>query len=202
MVRILHISDLHAKVVPEGDHEGAEQERLVALLLQQIADQERIVAALLRDVAEQDQATAFDLVIFSGDLAHDGSKRGLERGRELLLDPLRAVLPDRHIVLVSGNHDVDRAAISDVFELGLRQKLVTWEGASEVVRSPSDFAQAIRRLSNWNDFHGEWYVDTAEVSAADPLAFLHRIEIGGASVGVAAVIQRGVRGATTIGVGS
>jgi 3',5'-cyclic AMP phosphodiesterase CpdA len=59
-MRVLHISDLHASSTVD-------------------ADQEEIVAAALSDIRSRDREVSIDLVVFSGDLAFDGSAESLKR---------------------------------------------------------------------------------------------------------------------------
>jgi 3',5'-cyclic AMP phosphodiesterase CpdA len=79
-MRVLHISDLHAR-------ESAP------------AAQGLLVEKFLEDVSKQEQEGQIDLVLFSGDCAFDGSSQGLTAARQLLLEPLAMLLPDRPVVL-------------------------------------------------------------------------------------------------------
>jgi 3',5'-cyclic AMP phosphodiesterase CpdA len=72
--RLLHVSDLHA-----GTHEEREVERALARLVERLEPQ---------------------LVVASGDLAHRGRRRELERAAELL----RSLGPP--VLAVPGNHDL------------------------------------------------------------------------------------------------
>jgi 3',5'-cyclic AMP phosphodiesterase CpdA len=166
-VRILHLSDLHAPV--EAD-----------------LDQVRIVEACLADIARQDAEARIDLVVFSGDLAFDGSAEGLAAGRSLLLDPLHEALPGRRVILVPGNHDVDLSRIDELLELGLQGKLKSREAANEVIANDRTLAEARKRLYDWDAFHAEFYRgDPPERLSA--LSYVHRVEIDGVSVAVAAL---------------
>jgi 3',5'-cyclic AMP phosphodiesterase CpdA len=166
-MRVLHVSDLHAKVPTDPD-------------------QQQIVSAFLSDVAELEAARRFDFVVFSGDLADDGTSASFRAGREMLLDPLARALPGRPIVLVPGNHDVDRNEISDILELGLQQKIADRKSAAETVRAP-EFIDATRRLSEWDRLHSAWYDGVSGVSAIDPLAFVHGFDVDDTRVGIAAL---------------
>src|ERR1700678_2368096 len=105
-MRLLHMSDLHAR-------EGAS------------AAQGLLVEKFLEDVRKQEQEGQIDLVLFSGDCAFDGSSQGLTVAKQLLLEPLATLLPDRPIVLVPGNHDVERGAIDRLQEQGMRDLFLT-----------------------------------------------------------------------------
>lgn len=138
-MRILHVSDLHAST---GDD----------------ADQRAIVDAALDDITVRDRETSVDLIAFSGDLGFDGTPTALDRGRSLLLEPLAERLPSRPLVVVPGNHDVNRARISGILETGLRQTLDSRIAVAEVM-SGEDLAPATARLDDWRRFETQWYGD-------------------------------------------
>jgi hypothetical protein len=123
-------------------------------------------------------------VVFSGDLAYDGTAEALSRGKAVLLDPLQEALPDRPLIVVPGNHDVDRSRINSIMETGLQHSLEDREAVNGLVRSGSDLAQAIERLGAWKEFETEWYAG-ARAEPAEPLGMTLRYEIAGAPVGVA-----------------
>jgi predicted MPP superfamily phosphohydrolase len=103
-MRILHISDLHAlKTTLGGEAE--------------------IVQALLKDVEDQHRLRPFDLVVFTGDLAFDGTHAAFMSAQRFLLDPLCACLPGCEVILTPGNHDVDQDRIKPVIEEGLAHTL-------------------------------------------------------------------------------
>lgn len=88
MIRLLHISDLHASDAL-GDDPGL------------------LVKAMLRDAALVSQGHV-DLVVISGDIAAKGHPEEFKHAHVLLLDPLMrqfSLGPER-IVMVPGNHDV------------------------------------------------------------------------------------------------
>ena len=73
-MRLLHLSDLHARTASDKD-------------------QTEIVEATLDDLTKMHRERAIDLVVFSGDLAFDGTSAAFDRGRVLLLDALAERLP-------------------------------------------------------------------------------------------------------------
>jgi DNA repair exonuclease SbcCD nuclease subunit len=113
-LRILHLSDLHAKAEEDEDYFG----------------KKRVVESLLRDLREQIAEKSVDLIVFSGDLAFDGTQAALEAGRSMLLEPIRNMFADATFVLLPGNHDVDREQIEDVEELGLQAALDSREATN------------------------------------------------------------------------
>lgn len=164
-MRILHISDLHTPaVIVEG--------------------QKRLVAALLADVTSLDRERRIDIVIFSGDLTHDGSAEAFASARQLLLDPLSQVLPGRRVILTPGNHDVDRREINEFIESGLQQRLTDGERLAGLLKDSDTFDQARRRLCGWDAFDSAFY-EAGDREAVGPLAQVHRLELDGCGVGVA-----------------
>jgi metallophosphoesterase superfamily enzyme len=166
-MRILHVSDLHATVLAEGD-------------------QRDIVGAALDDIAVMHAERPIDLVVFSGDLAAHGEANEFEAGADLLLRPLRRTLSHPPIVMVPGNHDVNRSDIDDVVDVGLSHTLTTRAAVAATLGNPDRVVQATARLRRWNDFHDSWYGDDAP-EAVGALAWIHRFEIGGVDVAVAAL---------------
>jgi Calcineurin-like phosphoesterase len=166
-MRVLHVSDLHAR-------ESAP------------AGQSLLVEKLLEDVGRQEQEGQIDLVLFSGDCAFDGSASGLQVARELLLEPLAQLLPDRPIVLVPGNHDVERSGIDRVQEQGMRDLFVSHDAVRDLLADEPTCAQALRRLQAWHKFHEEWCCERppAELPL---LGNAHTISCDGISVGIAAL---------------
>lgn len=163
-MRILHISDLHARAtVP--------------------ADQQEIVTALLSDIGHEERSRHIDLVLFTGDLTQDGSQEAFASARGLLLDPLAQELPGRTILLTPGNHDVSRTSINAVIESGLQQQLVDDEAVQALLDDAPTLTQACARLDNWQAFAREWHDEHAQ-HALDVLTETYVTTINGFSVGV------------------
>jgi predicted MPP superfamily phosphohydrolase len=168
-LRILHCSDVHASA-DNGD------------------DRAEICAAMIVDATKQHQSTAVDLVIFSGDLAQSGAQEEFELGRELLLEPLAAALdlPAENVVLVPGNHDVDRGKVDEFAEVGYHQLLTDRNAVNGLLDDAGRLRAASARLDPWREFHRKYYGRTQPVEVA-PLAFLHSFQVRGMAVGVAAL---------------
>jgi hypothetical protein len=139
-LRILHLSDLHAKAEEDEDYFG----------------KKRVVESLLRDLREQTAEKSVDLIVFSGDLAFDGTQAALAAGRSMLLEPIRNMFADAPFVLVPGNHDVDREQIEDVEELGLQAALDSREAVQKRLADSAHAAAARKRLSAWDQFVSDW----------------------------------------------
>jgi predicted MPP superfamily phosphohydrolase len=164
-MRIAHLSDLHA---------SAEED----------ADQKEIAQAVLDDLVEQDHDTRLDLFVFSGDLAFDGTSGALRTGRSLLLDPLVDRFPGRPVVVVPGNHDVNRTRIDPLYEAGLQAVLKAREDVNKVLDNEEGLAKAAARLGEWNEFQADWE-KTHPLVEVPPLARVGRWNCGGLEVGVA-----------------
>lgn len=143
---------------------------------------------MLRDAEGFHRERQIDIVIFSGDLGFSGKKADLELAREILLTPLtRALsLPNDRIVMIPGNHDVDRSKVNSIFESGLRANLTTRAKLNELLDDKKNRAEAARRLDAWERFRAAFY-GAAGPSAVGGLARVHRYELGEATVGVAAL---------------
>jgi predicted MPP superfamily phosphohydrolase len=170
MLRILHISDLHASAKGQDDRR-------------------RLVQGMLADIAGLSEDSRIDLVVFSGDIAAHGELAEYRLARELLLNPLMAKLeldPSR-IVLVPGNHDINKPQIRDLVERGLINSLDSRDRVNELLDSTRDLADATERLANWRHFVTEFHADSDNISQPGPLGGVHELELRATTVGVAAL---------------
>jgi hypothetical protein len=166
-MRVLHISDLHARdQIPIG--------------------QQLLVEKLLEDVASQERERPIDLVVFSGDCAFDGTTASLQSFRTLLLEPLRELLPGRRIVFVPGNHDVDRARIDPIQEQGMRSLFVDQDAVGRLLAVDGAHDQALLRLQAWRELHQEWHHEDPPL-AIPLLGSVHVSDCDNATVGIAAL---------------
>jgi predicted MPP superfamily phosphohydrolase len=168
-MRVLHLSDLHATA-------------------RSAPDQRILVNSMFEDVLELHSQKPIDLVVVSGDLAFGGTADDLTLAKTLLLDPLteKLGLAPGHVVIVPGNHDIDRERIVSFVEVGLRETLSDRDAVNSVLDNATLLEQATARLTAWNAFHKGYYVDAAIEDAA-PLAWVHRFEIENRTIGVAAL---------------
>jgi predicted MPP superfamily phosphohydrolase len=105
----LHLSDWHQK----GSDFGRKVVR--EALIKDIRDRQRIAPEL----------ATVDFVVFSGDLAYSGAAAEYEAAQKQLLDPVleaAGVGPDR-LVIVPGNHDLDREYMWEMAPKDLRTPL-------------------------------------------------------------------------------
>ncbi len=168
-IRILHTSDLHA-------------------LAPLPADQRLVVDRLLDDVKRKSAETAIDLIVFSGDLGATGQTVEFEVGRRKLLDRLSALTglgPDR-VVLVPGNHDVDKDAIEEIYEDGLRSRLTSHEKLVETLSNDRHVSQALGRMDSWIAFTDAFY-GASDRQRFAPGAWTRRLDIRGTTVGIASL---------------
>jgi predicted phosphodiesterase len=151
------------------------------------SDQRFLVDAFLDDVGRMHDAQPVDLAVFTGDLTQAGQAAEFVRAREVLLDPLLARLglgPDR-LVLVPGNHDVDRSRVSHIHELGLQQALTTPAEVTAFLES-GEYRDYLDHLDAYEQFVTDYLLPGA-MEPVDPLARCGVIEINGVKVGIAAL---------------
>lgn len=143
---------------------------------------------MLDDAAAFNARQPIDLVAISGDLAKEGRVEEFGIAQELLIEPLMALfeLDRRQIVIVPGNHDVDRGKIPEFIERSLAQSLNSREQVNLLLDSPDSFHHACERLENWAEFHRDFYGPDRPAQPG-PLGFVHDFELDGHSVGVAAL---------------
>lgn len=168
-MRILHVSDLHASV------DARERQRVVT-------------RALLRDVVEQHEQRPIDLVVMSGDLANGGQASEFLLADELLLTPLKVALgmTAERFVLVPGNHDADRARISNFLEVGLKEQLRSQDQIRSLFRSAHDSSEALRRLDAYREFHASFF-GKDEPDKVGSLTRIRKMTSKRRSVGIAAL---------------
>ena len=148
-VRILHLSDIHFRASKAWDSDP-------------------VLKALARHIASEVQAgMAPDLVVFSGDLAFAGQASEYEMARSWLEERLWPALPDdfprEHLLMVPGNHDVDRDKISlgaDALQLTLLAK-GSQDTIAKVLAGDEDRSTMHRRLEAYLKFHANWHGEPA-----------------------------------------
>jgi 3',5'-cyclic AMP phosphodiesterase CpdA len=165
-MRIVHLSDLHASADRDFD-------------------QRRIAKALLEDIRAEHEQVPVDLVIFSGDLANGGTEGEFLIGHELIIEPLLASLdlPLDHLVIVPGNHDVERPRINTFEDDGLRAQLTTEEAVTKVLSSPDAVRRLNERFSSWLEYRDM----LPSSNTFGGLATVHRFELKGCKVGAVAL---------------
>jgi predicted MPP superfamily phosphohydrolase len=167
IMRILHISDLHAlKTTSAGEAE--------------------IVQALLKDVEDQHRLRPFDLVVFTGDLAFDGTHAAFMSAQRCLLDPLCACLPGCDVILTPGNHDVDQDRIKPVIEEGLAHTLTDSDSVFAIQENREGMRdEAVARLTDWTAFETAWYAERNREPLEKHFAWIHDLTLNSTRVGIA-----------------
>lgn len=167
-IRILHLSDIHFRVG-------------------KVWDADPVLRALARFVkTEVEDGLAPDLVVFSGDLAFSGKADEYALALDWLQNQLWPVLPEglthNRLLLIPGNHDVDRSKV----RTGARsiQKALLKERSQEQIADllgdNSERDVMLRRHAAYIDFVAGWYGEP------QPLPWWERvIKIRGTSVHVA-----------------
>jgi predicted MPP superfamily phosphohydrolase len=167
-IRILHLSDIHFKASKAWDSEP---------VLRTLADFIK---------TEVEDGLAPDLVVFSGDLAFSGKADEYSLAQDWLENQLWPALPDGlprdRLLLVPGNHDVDRSKVSRgvrSMQDGLLEAR-TQDDIAALLSDDDDRNNMLRRHTGYMDFVAGWY-DTPQ-----PLPWWERvIEINGARLHVA-----------------
>ena len=144
-IRILHLSDAHFR-----------QERAW--------DADPVLSSLAQSIGQDvGSGLAPDLVIFSGDLAQSGKAEEFALAHHWLEHQLWPVLPggmsrDR-LVLVPGNHDVDRSQISRTAKLSHKDLLAerTQENVRDVLANDGERSLMHQRLAAYLEFTNKWY---------------------------------------------
>ena len=99
-ISILHLSDIHFKRDKDDDNKifrGDVQDKLLKTIERHLRDK-----------------PALDFIIVTGDIAFSGKKREYEEA-EAFFDRLKKIIPDgSELLMVPGNHDVDRDEINKI----------------------------------------------------------------------------------------
>ena len=144
-IRILHLSDVHFRVGKRWDAEP-------------------VTRALARFInAEVASGLVPDLVVFSGDLAFSGAAEEYALARDWLENELWPALPEGpprdRLLLVPGNHDVDRRKISRgvrAMQDGLLAAR-TQDEVAALLSDEHDRNNMLRRHAAYMDFVAGWY---------------------------------------------
>lgn len=158
-IKILHISDFHARL---GDEMYLEKR----------------ASALLQDIGQLN--VKIDLVLFTGDVAFSGQPSEFALADRLLIQPIKKRIRNVHkpvpVLIIPGNHDVDRTKIDDIYEAGLRTTLVNSETALKALEDTS----GRKRLKAYYD-----YADS--IGLTTETYYVQNFTISGVKIGIAAL---------------
>jgi len=132
---ILHLSDIHC-----SDETNTKlQDR---------------VNALIADVKTLDLRP--DMIVLTGDISYSGQANQFVQVRKNVIDPLCKALKitPSQVLLVPGNHDVERGRIDIVAEEELRSETVK---PKDVLQLIMDEDRSISRLANYYDFVSDYW---------------------------------------------
>ncbi|MBV5346694.1 metallophosphoesterase, partial [bacterium] len=169
-VRILHLSDLHFRADTAWDREP---------VLRHLA------AAIGAEVA---QGLAPDLVAITGDLAHSGKAAEYALARRWLAEALWPTLsakdapplPRDRLLLVPGNHDVDREAVDEIAEAvqGALLAGCDQDRIAKILGSATQRKVLLKRHNAYLAFYAKWLEPDAKATRPLPW-WQRRIEIQG-----------------------
>lgn len=140
MVRILHISDFHY----EGKNQG-EYKAFVKKLCEAVADK------------------GINLIVFSGDLIYDGkSEKSYTEAESLLLFPLMKTtgLKPENMLIVPGNHDVDRDVELPTITESL-SKCNDWIKLDGFLGNERQVELSFERMNQYHNFVDRFYSGTS-----------------------------------------
>ncbi len=149
-IRILHLSDFHFSE-------------------KRAWDADPVMGQLAATIGREASAgLAPDLVAITGDLAFSGKAAEYEQARqwlELQLWPRLSELPKDRLLLVPGNHDVDRSAVKRSARSlhGDLLKEADQQSIAEVLADPDECSPLLRRHKEYLAFHNAWYDAGAEL---------------------------------------
>jgi predicted MPP superfamily phosphohydrolase len=138
----LHLSDLHWR--------GG-----------QSYDEEVVLKALLRDLAQRTQfapeLAKIDLIFVTGDIAFASRPEEYTLARKFLRDLAEAAgIGEQDIFFIPGNHDVDRATITD--EVRAKASLLTnRQAVNRLLNDEVDRAVVMQRFHSYKDFSNEYH---------------------------------------------
>lgn len=165
-MRILHISDLH-------------------YLGPNISTQPALIERFLVDA---EGMRPYDLVVFSGDLTAAGKPDQYAAVFTSFIEPLfnRCGVSSANVLLVPGNHDVDRDAIDEYRHSGLQTRLTDETEVERLIADDEKLLRVLEPMGNWNSFFDGNFSHESMVRHS-PLLVTHTSQIDGLKVGVAMV---------------
>ena len=164
-IKILHLSDLH--------FDSAKPK-----------DTQIILDALWKDL---DNFKDIDFILFSGDLVKAGDKKDeFEKAFQIFIKPLleKTNLDKESFFIAPGNHDIQKNAIDDIIEDGLKTKLIDRESLNSFldIQLEKKFTH-IERLDHFNNFKTR--LNTENTITSNKLFSTHKINRKNVDIGIA-----------------
>ncbi len=163
----LHLSDLHFRV-------GSEYESNIVL------------DALLKDVSRlsHENSLSPDFIVVTGDIAFSGNPAEYKQACRFFDGLLNAVsLPKSRLLVVPGNHDVDRSALSsDPLSVGVASILDSRDKVNQFLASQNRRV-VLQRLRNYANFVNEYFGPELTFDD-DNYFYVKRFSIGGKKLAI------------------
>lgn len=161
MIYILHISDFHFRSIKSEDFKSMSEKLCESLKNEKV-----------------------DFVVFSGDLVCKG-ENVYEQASNILIEPLLSALhlPHERILIVPGNHDLDRNAEMSMVKDALKDK----ESIQDIDRFCEDKEQlslSVKRFSDYNNFIKNFYEGCANIEMTSPLYMTVKFDVEGKKYGI------------------
>jgi hypothetical protein len=124
------------------------------------------------------------LIAFTGDVTHSGAAEEFVVAKDSLLKPLIAAcgLSAVELLVVPGNHDVDRKLIDPYAETGMRERLNSDPREIDALLSNDGAMQnALHRMAGFDDFY-EGFFGTRDEDRGQILHQLRHFELSGIGV--------------------
>lgn len=161
MIRVLHLSDFHFDEKYISEYK-VEVEKLCKSL----------------------DGQSIDIVVFSGDLVNQGTKTDtFFIASDILLKPLlKTVRCDKNnLLVVPGNHDVDRTAELDVITGGIA-RISTLADLEKYVSSKQQKDLSFTRMKSYNEYVKDFFSGTS--AYIDEYCFTNILDIDGKRIGI------------------
>jgi formylglycine-generating enzyme required for sulfatase activity/nucleoside phosphorylase/predicted MPP superfamily phosphohydrolase len=173
-LKILHLSDLH--------YDSSESK-----------DTKIVLAAFLRDLDRDDEDDLgfkfedIDVILFTGDLVNAGDNEDdFEEVFQVFIKPLlnKTRLKEDCFFLVPGNHDIQKSAIDEIVEEGLKAKLTDRDPLNSFldVQIEKGFTH-IERLIHFNNFKARF--NKRNMITSNRLFSTHKIKKKNVNIGIA-----------------
>lgn len=170
-MKIIHLTDFHFK----GDKHS-------------ISSQAEVIDKL----CEQVKGMEIDLLLFTGDLVYNGSKKeNFFKAKEALFDKISSSIKieKSNILLCCGNHDVNRNQELEAINTELN-KINDNPELNKFIKSQDgrQFKESTRNIDNYFNFQKEYYnLNSLEGDTIESLFTIHKRSIDQKKIGIASI---------------